>query len=299
MDYSKSVEEIYQRVATYLIQTSPWGNRLDTLGEAHYFESWKSIRKKGLPSWVPDWRILARTISLLKALLDIPKVRLRSKLLYSASGLDNTIMSKDLGSDNLIEFSNDELHICALRLDKIHELIELPLLKPGQKTTNDTPPIGSKKTWRRLKKAIPFHLGPLYQTQRYGIESIYDAFRRTVSADLQYHGHNTLQGLCDPTRGIIMSDPGDLMLYTGNDYTSCYGRKLAVTQGNCMGLVSAAARVGDEIFVLAGGQVLHTLRRNGDGYRYLGDCYLHGFMDGKALQRLEDGTAELERSRIF
>jgi hypothetical protein len=95
-----------------------------------------------------------------------------------------------------------------------------------------------------------------------------------------------------------MSDPGDSQPYTGNDYTSCYGRKLAITHGNCMGLVSAAARVGDEIFVLAGGQVLHTLRRKGDCYTYLGDCYLHGFMDGEALQRLENGTAKLERVRV-
>jgi hypothetical protein len=95
-----------------------------------------------------------------------------------------------------------------------------------------------------------------------------------------------------------MSDPGYIQDFTGNDYTSCQSRKLAITHGNCVGLVSAAARVGDEIFVLAGGQVLHTLRRKEDCYTYLGDCYLHGFMDGEALQRLEDGTAKLEKVRI-
>ena len=65
-----------------------------------------------------------------------------------------------------------------------------------------------------------------------------------------------------------------------------------------MGLVSAAAKVGDEVFLLAGGQVLHTLRRKGERYTYLGDCYLHGFMDGEGLLRLEDGTAVVERVRI-
>ncbi|PMD47156.1 hypothetical protein L207DRAFT_506181 [Hyaloscypha variabilis F] len=95
--------------------------------------------------------------------------------------------------------------------------------------------------------------------------------------------------------------PEKAQMWIGNDYTSCLGRKLAITQGNCMGLVSKAARVGDEIFVLAGGQVLHTLRRKGERYKYLGDCYLHGFMDGESLNRLgdgSDGTVRLERVRI-
>lgn len=299
VDYAKSEEEVYREVTTYLIRTSPHGNNLDVLGEAHHFESPKSKSKSSLPSWVPDWRIQLRTVSLLKTVWDVPKVvGFKSRLIYAASGLDTAIMSKHWGSGNLIEFKIDEMHICGIRLDKIEELIELPVLENGRKISNDKPPIGSKKTWKRLRKVIPFHLGPIYRTRRYGIESIYDAFRRTVSADIQYHGYTVRTGLNNPTRGAIMSDPGDSQLFTGNDYTTCYGRKLAITHGRSMGLVSAAAQVGDEIFVLAGGQVLHTLRPKGDCYTYLGDCYLHGFMDGEALQRLENGRAKLERVRI-
>lgn len=146
-------------------------------------------------------------------------------------------------------------------------------------------------------KAIPFKLGPLYRTKKYGIESIYDAFRRTISADYHYTGQSGL-GLQPPIRGVISTDPGDSRSWLGNDYSACYGRKLAITRGNCIGLVSEAAQVGDEIFVLAGGQVLYTLRCKGDYYTYMGDCYLHGFKDGEALQRLESGTGKLEKVRI-
>jgi hypothetical protein len=302
-DYTKSVEEVYREVTTYLIRTSSHGNKLDILGEAHHFESPKSESESSLPSclpsWVPDWRIPPRTVSLLKAMLDTPKAEMfKSRLIYAASGLDTAIMSKHWGSRNLVEFETDEMRICGLRLDKIEQLIDLPILEGGRKISNDKPPVGSKKIWKRLRKVIPFHLGPIYRSRRYGVESIYDAFRRTVSADIQYHGYIPGIGLNMLTRGVIMSDPGDSQLFTGNDYTCCCGRKLAITHGRSMGLVSAAARVGDEIFVLAGGQVLHTLRPKGDHYTYLGDCYLHGFMDGEALQRLENGRAKLERVRI-
>jgi hypothetical protein len=248
VDYSKSVEDVFREVTIYLIRTSPYGNNLDILGEAHHFEPPQSKTESSLPSWVPDWRIQKRTVSLSKSVLDVPKVRFKSKMIYSASGLNTAMMSKHWKSGNLIEFENDEIHICGVRLDKIYELIDLPPLKDGRKISNEKPPVGCKKTWKRLRKVIPFHLGPIYKTQRYGIESIYDAFRRTVSADLQYHGGDSLQGLRDPTRGVTMSDPGGSHESTGNDYTSCHGRKLAITDGNCMGLVSAAARVGDEIF---------------------------------------------------
>ncbi|KAN0104285.1 Heterokaryon incompatibility protein (HET) domain containing protein [Hyaloscypha variabilis] len=302
VDYSKSVEDVYREVARYLIQSSPYGHKLDILGEAHHFEPPHYKPKSSLPSWVPEWRILARSISFLKGILDTPKQQFSSNLIYGACGHDESIMSKHWSSGPLIDFQDNELQISGLKLDTISELIDLPLVEGNQKTTNEKPPIGDRKTWRRLKKVIPFHLGPIYRTQRYGIESIYDAFRRTVAADLQYHGYNA-QGLRDPTRGVIMRDlaPEKAQMWIGNDYTSCLGRKLAITQGNCMGLVSKAARVGDEIFVLAGGQVLHTLRRKGERYKYLGDCYLHGFMDGESLNRLgdgSDGTVRLERVRI-
>jgi hypothetical protein len=66
-----------------------------------------------------------------------------------------------------------------------------------------------------------------------------------------------------------------------------------------MGLVPRTARVGDEIFVLAGGQVLHVLRPVGECFQYIGESYVHGLMDGEALQRLDDGTTKVETVRII
>jgi hypothetical protein len=34
---------------------------------------------------------------------------------------------------------------------------------------------------------------------------------------------------------------------------------------------------------------------NGDEYIFIGECYVHGFMDGEAMEFLKDGSAVLEQ----
>lgn len=70
------------------------------------------------------------------------------------------------------------------------------------------------------------------------------------------------------------------------------GRRFAVTQNGYIGLIPSYADVGDEIWVLVGGQVLYVLRDKGRWdtrswgriHEFLGESYLHGFMDGEAGQ---------------
>ena len=53
-----------------------------------------------------------------------------------------------------------------------------------------------------------------------------------------------------------------------------------------MGIVPAATRLGDLVCVLFGGQVLYTLRSTGqDLYEFVGECYIHGLMDGEAFEQ--------------
>lgn len=61
---------------------------------------------------------------------------------------------------------------------------------------------------------------------------------------------------------------------------ACNGRSLATTAGKLIGLVPRLAQVDDEIFVLAGGQVLYVLRPVGECFQCIGESYIHGLMDG-------------------
>jgi hypothetical protein len=78
----------------------------------------------------------------------------------------------------------------------------------------------------------------------------------------------------------------------------CPYRRFVVTKTKIMGLVPEETQIGEEIFLLLGGQVFYVLRPAKDHYQLIGECYLHGLMDGQALSHLHDGTARLLTIKI-
>ena len=60
-------------------------------------------------------------------------------------------------------------------------------------------------------------------------------------------------------------------------------RRFCTTKKGYMGWAPPEAQAGDQICVLMGGQVLYIVRPVEGGHRYLGEAYVHGLMDGKAL----------------
>ena len=58
-------------------------------------------------------------------------------------------------------------------------------------------------------------------------------------------------------------------------------RKFFESESGRMGLLPRSARKGDHIFVFPGSSIPFVLRQCSEGYRILGDCYVHGMMDGE------------------
>jgi hypothetical protein len=87
---------------------------------------------------------------------------------------------------------------------------------------------------------------------------------------------------------------------SGNMKSMTMKRSFAVTQAGYIGLVPSYAEVGDEVWVLVGGQVLYVLRDTDRKdiqsekriHEFLGEAYMHGLMDGEAgdLNRTVDGV---------
>jgi hypothetical protein len=79
--------------------------------------------------------------------------------------------------------------------------------------------------------------------------------------------------------------------YDGNKYTSAVGRwasgrVFCATEGRYLGWLPRGAEKGDVVCILEGGEVPLVMRLANDGrYQVLGDCYIHGIMDGEAMKR--------------
>jgi len=143
------------------------------------------------------------------------------------------------------------------------------------------------------QKLIPVDIGADYFTG----ESVTEAFRRTVTADLQYEGVLPIARGCSTIHSDAQYST-TAFPWISDPFVHCTDRQLAITVDNLIGLVSVAARVDDEIYVLAGGSVLYVLRPQQDCFQFIGECYVHGLMNGEALDKLKDGTAEIQTVRI-
>lgn len=79
--------------------------------------------------------------------------------------------------------------------------------------------------------------------------------------------------------GHLLSDPITLR----NVARATTGRKFAITHRSYAGLVPAATRPGDIISILSGFSVPFVLRKRGAQYKLIGDCYMHGMMQGEMM----------------
>ncbi|KAB8298563.1 hypothetical protein EYC80_000742 [Monilinia laxa] len=71
-------------------------------------------------------------------------------------------------------------------------------------------------------------------------------------------------------------------------------RRLIGTNHGRIGLTVAASREGDSIVILSGCSVPLVLRRDGMGWKLVGECFVYGLMDGEAAGFVKNGRAEVE-----
>lgn len=82
--------------------------------------------------------------------------------------------------------------------------------------------------------------------------------------------------------------------FTRRAATVMLGRAVGVTENSCLVMLPVGSAVGDEIVVLSGGRVPYAVRAEGDCYKLVGACYVHGVMDGDAFSGEEFSPDALE-----
>lgn len=87
------------------------------------------------------------------------------------------------------------------------------------------------------------------------------------------------------------ADDSDIVLNTSFERTmkkKIYGRRLITTQRGYIGLAPLASKRGDRVCVLFGCSTPVVLRPLAEGgYQFIGECYVHGIMEGEAMGMLE------------
>ena len=75
-------------------------------------------------------------------------------------------------------------------------------------------------------------------------------------------------------------------------------RRLVGTQNGRVGLTVAASMIGDSIVVLPGCSVPLILRRDGKGWRLIGECFIYGLMNGEAADLVGNEMTRIEEIEL-
>ena len=271
-DYSTKLQEVYIDVVRAYISSSRKEQLLDFLGyvvenndpDVGPNKVYPSPTDELIPSWVPDWRCRLLFTPLSRQILDKDGAHRNA---YAASG--TTTHSFDI--------HGKEMHVRGFTLDVIDEV--RPLLRDpelaAKQAQNDRNPPGFLYVTGQNFREMSLHM------------SVAD-----LRCDLD--GHCTRDFAIDWT--LVAADYAELsgeqreernvMIESFGDAVSV--RQLGCTERNFWGLVPDTARVGDKVCMFFGGQVLYLLREEDGGrYHFVGECYIHGLMDGEALEFLE------------
>ena len=267
-DYGASVANVYRAVAAYHLK-----NSVEPLEILSYCgTSFQTLDfQAGWASWVPSWQhryprsILSNRI----AAEDGSK-----RPAYSPCGTSRS--SAELYP---IRMEDNMLLIHGFRIDRISSL------------SNPCVSLSVRDGIRLVNCWIPKGPTALYPTG----ETILDAFLKTVVADMSNPIDNPQRGgkaHWSSEKGHFSA--GNFGREAGHVFHYAQCRRLAYSTNGYMALVSHQAKEGDLIYALFGGSVLYTLRPKGDQFILVGECYVHGLMDGEAMQFLETGQAVIE-----
>ncbi|PNP86019.1 hypothetical protein FNYG_01075 [Fusarium nygamai] len=279
-DYSCSFDEIVRRFGKAFVRR---GQCMDLLYQARL-----NIQSSRFPSWVPDWTTKF--------------IFMGDEIAYSSLGLHSGGLYAAAGDTQCVPWVSDDLKDDCLTVrgrfvDKLSWV--------GGDHVKHGPIHG---LIRRLQQSYDI-IAELEETSDYYVtgESLKDVWWRMLVANktkgfspvspdfgigLRSRWH-VMPELCN----FLLSLPPEeakeqlvaiigLPLYKA--VYSCYTvYQIGKTDKGGIGLVPLLAEAGDQIYVLNGGAVPFVLRKGKrllNGHRLVGECYIHGIMNGEAIQ---------------
>lgn len=281
-NYSLTVHEVYTRTARYLLSgNSSFGFLQSGIGHPRNIPN--------LPSWVQDWTI-TNPNSYLR------QVESNETWAYQASGTSELMPCIFTHSTDFPEIS-----LRAIAISKIEHMSAIPYNFPGRKVD-----LKQLKAFYEAAHSTAFlHLPTTYKLTN---QSLTEAFWRSLICDRHpntEHGiqrpaqrewgeyfqiwRNEILGVEGPARIQMNAEAARLrnasLSYGRGVANSCSDyRRFAITENGMITLVPLLTEVGDVVCLVAGAAKPVLLRPEKEGkrrYQMVGDCYVHGVMDGE------------------
>lgn len=279
-DYSKSVEEIFQDVAVRYIQTH---SSLHILGFCVYSPNLRT------PTWVPDWSKTSECYrDVISEANNLVKMRNRPPL-YSAGGLGtvefdfknqkSTLLLKGAFLDALLYVSSQRWRLMPMQ----------PLVQVVPKMLHEwTSALPKSKAFLALVDCADWEYNETSSTQQFKVpvyrpsgDSIYVAMFRTVSADVIPRSNFKVRNTkFDEKSKVEELFDGEIRYFS---WTWLH-RTFSVSRSGWFCLVPEEAQPGDKIGIISGWEVPLLLRPHQSNYQLIGECYVHGIMDGEGIE---------------
>lgn len=286
VDYNQSLKDVYINAVDYLLHTT---DRLDVICESIHFPL--HTNAANLPTWVPDWSHIPETASLGRMCE------------FSAAGTTDA-------EYKLID-GRLKLQVSAIHLDTIsyHGIAVGTLC-----TLADY--LMAFLHWRALLRDS--HIEP-----GVGYPDIEEAFCRTLCLDqvpLKWNNPQDWLSVCYHVFSSLIRDrlPSlplnnqlkrfaaknvDIKLEDRRQFLQEHfggrmmGRCFCFTKEGCIGMGTGFMTPGDLVVVPLGCSTPILLRPEGGRgeYRFVGDVYIHGYMNGEAVDQWKEGKKLLRK----
>lgn len=298
---NKTVLDVYTDVVRYYLAQP--GHKLDFLGhtlyqiEAQVVETPQGV-KSILPSWVPNFSVSLDIFPVPKTLHVPENPDRKAVVFYDRSGVPSNKEAqiaayRPLGDAPSRSFIDDNtLCTSGVYIDTLKDIIKNtgPDLEVIQS-------IGREKGRKWAQDS---------RHKYFTGESFADAITRTTVLDLVYDdlGRPSERGgkfdsafLRRPRAALSLVEYRYQINMRTAQLNASLSRDLGWSQKSYMLMIPNTAVVGDLIWALAGGQALYILRSMNPeikGFRFIGECYAHGLMDGDIVRRLNLGEVRME-----